>query len=80
MQDLSASTVTHVAVDMNGVVIIPLKKFVELSTLLGFMTPARYSWGDSCYVQRSDGNRPEFKLLTMLDMAKLALNDPEQPS
>jgi hypothetical protein len=77
MQDLSTSAVTHVAVDMNGVVIISLEKFVEMSALFGFMTPAKYSWGDSAYVQRSDGNRPEFKLLTLLDMAKLALSDPE---
>jgi hypothetical protein len=62
---------------MNGVVIIPMEKFVALSALLGFMTPARYSWGDSAYVQRSDGVRPEFKLLTLMDMAKLSLSDPE---
>lgn len=77
MSTIGAGAITHVAVDMNGTVIMPLDKFVALCALLGDMTPARYDWGTSSYTLKSDGNKPEFKLLTVTDIAKMALNDPE---
>jgi hypothetical protein len=74
MSTLEDNTVTHVMVDMSSPVVMPLAKFVELSALLGSMTPVRYDWSNSAYTIKTDGSKPEMKLLTVTDVAKIALS------
>jgi len=74
MQNLGEGKVTHVVIDVGGSIVLPIEHLAQFTAMFEHMVPVRYSWTNSQYEIRNDGSRVEMKLLSVVDVAKIALS------
>jgi len=75
MQTLEAFEITHFVIEQNTALLVPIEKLPEFTKLLSGTVPVEYNWSRSTYVPRNANSRPEIKLLTLTDIAKITLED-----
>lgn len=77
MNTLEGHVVTHVLVDFNCVLVVPLAKMAALNEILTDAVPVEYNWSTRGYTPRKpDSSKLELKFMTLSEIARIALEEP----